>query len=754
MSGRLAPIGGSSGVASPNRAFIADTANRLLATERPESVHARLEDKAKEVAAAVALGAPETFGGFGNEDGDGNKGSMRAPNPNYPVTLMMPKVEQLGLEHYDDLAGAGASSVAGGQGMMAGGGGGYAGSEAGESLASGMHVEPSASSRYAPLKVVLHPAGPRNCVNFVSDLTREPDVAKRNSSLVMFEHIPGAKVHEGLFPAYPLPNGKNTFYYHTGHTLVEEVRVTPDELPDRPVTLELALQIALPRADVLHKLAKPDANDNLNYKPMPALCPLPEKHTLDVNAPDTLEREAFGDLCIRNLQFGCFEQMVAKTCEEDLVTPARFLEPYSVHKSVFVPRLKLADSRDFYDRTPVLLKMFDNDWRHVTNKVKFTTFVRTTPGDDSPEEKLSKCKEVLKDYYDELEGAFRYYSIMGTGDEFSMQLNEFTDFADQCMLPDAKSKFCKRAHIDTLFKAANFEEKAESKEAEMVAKLNDDNALSRFEFVEIIVRVADAKFLKEKICDSLVEAITVMFEEFIIPNLAPESTLDVSVFREERLYTDDVDDAFRGVWDEHLKYAKDGYRTLAKGTQFKALEALYDAFRMEIGGGTIISRKTMQMDQWMYMLGLMGIMDDEDSKFTLREGRLCYVWAQMRVIDDFKDVEKYESLNFIDFLEALARVAEGFPLPALAIIKANGFRSGVEYMGALKADQTDLMLTNRPSRDYMGVKTRPLATKIGDFLDFLFRVVHVHCGYQDEDYTLERALDVFTKLKKRRKDGM
>jgi hypothetical protein len=94
--------------------------------------------------------------------------------------------------------------------------------------------------------------------------------------------------------------------------------------------------------------------------------------------------------------------------KEQLVTPARFLEPYSVHKSVFAPRLKLADSRDFFDRTPIFLKMFDNDWRHVTNKVKFTTFVRTTPGEGEAEEKLLAVKNVLRDYYDELEGAFRW----------------------------------------------------------------------------------------------------------------------------------------------------------------------------------------------------------------------------------------------------------------------------------------------------------------------------------------------------------
>jgi hypothetical protein len=41
---------------------------------------------------------------------------------------------------------------------------------------------------------------------------------------------------------------------------------------------------------------------------------------------------------------------------------------------------------------------------------------------------------------------------MGTGNEFSMQFNEFSEFADDCMLPDSKSKYCKRAHVDTMFK--------------------------------------------------------------------------------------------------------------------------------------------------------------------------------------------------------------------------------------------------------------------------------------------------------------
>jgi hypothetical protein len=77
-------------------------------------------------------------------------------------------------------------------------------------------------------------------------------------------------------------------------------------------------------------------------------------------------------------------------------------------------------------------------------------------------------------------------------------------------------------------------------------------------------------------------------EDCIIPNLAPEAVLDMSKFRTDRLYADDVDDVYRGIYDEDVKYAKDGYRTLEKGLQFKALENLYEAFRMPVGGGTIM----------------------------------------------------------------------------------------------------------------------------------------------------------------------
>ena len=241
LSGTLPPVG------KDGEAYIAETTTRLLSTTRPGSVQERLRAKAAEIAEAVALGGPESCGGIGSEDG--LKGSSKAPNA-LPVMEIVPDDVEDGLEiEHDTADGAG---------------------------------------EYGPLKVVLDPAGSRNCVNFVSGFDKAPDPAKRNAKLVMFEHVSGAKVYEELFPVYSLPNGKKAFYYHTGNNLVPEVPIRPDELPYRPGTFELTYELRLPQTDMLHEVARPNPNlgDDKPYKPVPRLCPLPDRHFLEVNEPE------------------------------------------------------------------------------------------------------------------------------------------------------------------------------------------------------------------------------------------------------------------------------------------------------------------------------------------------------------------------------------------------------------------------------------------------------------------------------------
>jgi hypothetical protein len=76
-----------------------------------------------------------------------------------------------------------------------------------------------------------------------------------------------------------------------------------------------------------------------------------------------------------------------------------------------------------------------------------------------------------------------------------MSLFQFIKFTQDCGIVDNKSTGCKASDLDTIFISTNFEEDAGTQESDA----NDDNALCRFEFLEIIVRAAFGKYITSKV---------------------------------------------------------------------------------------------------------------------------------------------------------------------------------------------------------------------------------------------------------------
>lgn len=64
--------------------------------------------------------------------------------------------------------------------------------------------------------------------------------------------------------------------------------------------------------------------------------------------------------------------------------------------------------------------------------------------------------------------------------------------------------------IDQIFIATNFE--VEDQED------NDDKNLVRYEFLEILVRIARKKFVDTKVCSSYSEATRKIISEYVLPN--------------------------------------------------------------------------------------------------------------------------------------------------------------------------------------------------------------------------------------------
>jgi hypothetical protein len=64
--------------------------------------------------------------------------------------------------------------------------------------------------------------------------------------------------------------------------------------------------------------------------------------------------------------------------------------------------------------------------------------------------------------------------------------------------------------IDQIFVATNYDEDDNSE--------NDEGSLCRYEFLEIIVRIAKVKFYDKKIHPSISQATKHLLEDYILPN--------------------------------------------------------------------------------------------------------------------------------------------------------------------------------------------------------------------------------------------
>jgi len=88
---------------------------------------------------------------------------------------------------------------------------------------------------------MLAPQRARSFVSFL-DKWKFSVVDQRRPKLHMFEHFHGARVYDGMFPDYQLPNGRKAFFCYESK-LLDEVEVTLRECPEVPSTLSMALQV-------------------------------------------------------------------------------------------------------------------------------------------------------------------------------------------------------------------------------------------------------------------------------------------------------------------------------------------------------------------------------------------------------------------------------------------------------------------------------------------------------------------------------
>ena len=401
---------------------------------------------------------------------------------------------------------------------------------------------------------------------------------------------------------------------------------------------------------------------------------------------------------------------------------------WKLETSIFNPRPSECDAKSFFDTEKVRRRRLDLDWKRVCEKSRFVSLIGKADSDvarggaqsggmsDALKEELNEVKEVIFKCFPTICASYSYFSLMGTGigeAAYSMSFNQWKSFVRDCEMEDQKVKGCRSADLDTMFVSSNFEE---DKKSEMNQE-NDDNSLMRFEFLEILVRVAIARYIQTKALDDVSEAVEELCEKIILPNLCDEALVIPDEFRKERMYFEEV----QQVLLPHLRW----------------LRAL---FAMFVGTGT--SRRYMEMEPFFKLMESIDICNARTG-ISRSELKLIFGWCTMSPADELKR-ERLCGLSWVDFLEALCRVADLLsPVTSETLDEyfhetndADTEHRTAEFYKEAPEDYAEE--TRRDSADIMAPKTRPLAEKVRGLLEIMS--IRVLDKWGDDDPEMSEVL--------------
>ena len=339
---------------------------------------------------------------------------------------------------------------------------------------------------------------------------------------------------------------------------------------------------------------------------------------------------------------------------------------------------------------------------------------------------IAEILESFKSVWDDLYGCFMWYSLQGSGDPYCMQLNSFAQFTDDCKIPDQESEKCKRSDLDTLFIVANFEEDKTSE----LSKFNDDNSLMRFEFMEILIRMGVAKYGLGQLTEDPAEAFQELLDRNVFMYLGSEAIVKANDFRSKRLYNEETDHFLR--------------------TKKAVLQAMYSRYRLKpLSGGR--RYKALRIDGWLKLIEDCDLLTI-NVFFTINQAKYAFMFGRMIVVDELKDENRWRQLTFVDFLDALGRVADAFCFPFPADLKRMGWDNMYEYMEYAsftpEDDPAQRVFKTRPSVNFSEPKTRPLKGKIEALLDLMFRRLDMEKDFPDYEYSEGQLLKKLKKIDK------
>ena len=236
--------------------------------------------------------------------------------------------------------------------------------------------------------------------------------------------------------------------------------------------------------------------------------------------------------------------------------------------------------------------------------------------------KIGKCinshneaKELLDELYKSAEKIRDLYISLAIKSAYPY-ISRF-HFYGFCKKKDILEKVCTLSDIDRFFIAIGVNTKKTT-----VTNTCIERSLTRCEFLEILVRIANRKYRETFRVKTHVEAFKMLLNE-----LVKDEDIDCYLFRESKLWQLSVDDLLRGNLNE-LRYI---YNLNSAEGKFLRLENIKNLINVRC-------------------------------KLNIAQGDLLEIYgkSKMTVVDEGKDMERYDYLTFEEFLEFLGRIADRY----------------------------------------------------------------------------------------------
>ena len=361
-------------------------------------------------------------------------------------------------------------------------------------------------------------------------------------------------------------------------------------------------------------------------------------------------------------------------------SPRKRLQPWGLEESMWWPRRLWCEAGDVCDTEAVLHGAIESDFRRATRQRGLATFILDPRATDPPvmidadadadpdadadadePDAVRAVRAVLHEHAALVLATFGYYACSNPmASVFHLSQQAWLGLVKDVAMALPKSSDCTRAHLLALFESIGKEKAAASKARMSIggaggAKKWDatGGALSRHEWICLLVRAAIARYVLSGDVSEVSEAVRRLLRDVIAPKLEPTATEDANAFRRKCCLVEPTDAVLR-KHEEALRAMFERYIYSEEGAAPRE-------------GAPLL----MRFVEWKEFCLDLHLVDDQ---LTLRDATLCFALSRMRVADEHTERgwQRTTALSFEDFLEAFVRLSMRKSLPTDAEVRQAG----------------------------------------------------------------------------------